>query len=408
MSGSINGMRVLVVSPTPTDPPDAGNRARILLLTEALSSWGHDVHFLHIQREGGDVDAMSARWKDRLHLAPYHKPNRRESFRQRWWRRLRQLISHDLRYTSGIDDWYDPESDRVIERLKSVCPFDVVLVEYVFFSRALSHFGPQTLKFIDTHDVFTNRHRIYLQNRIAPKFFSTTAQEEGKGLDRADVVIAIQRLEAETLKGLTRRPVITVGHLVKLASTPPRVRSPRSVLLFVGSVNPINGEGIRWFVRNCLPAIRSAVPAVTLRVAGRVCELIADVPGVECIGPVANLGEVYMSADVVVNPVQYGTGLNIKSIEALGYGLPLVASAPGGRGLEVGADRALLIARDAEEFAQDVVTLLKEDRRAEEMSRAALDLARAFNDESLRELRRVLSEFSGHVPIRGRGVDHPS
>lgn len=58
-------LKVLVVSPTPTHPTTAGNRARILNLCTLLRSAAHDVHFLHVQRERGNDSAMAASFGSR-------------------------------------------------------------------------------------------------------------------------------------------------------------------------------------------------------------------------------------------------------------------------------------------------------------------------------------------------------
>ena len=43
--------KILVISPTPTHPQNAGNRIRIYNLVSNLKELGHDVHFLYEGRE---------------------------------------------------------------------------------------------------------------------------------------------------------------------------------------------------------------------------------------------------------------------------------------------------------------------------------------------------------------------
>ena len=63
-------------------------------------------------------------------------------------------------------------------------------------------------------------------------------------------------------------------------------RAPRAPVpgrcLFVGSGSYHNYHGIRWFLDECWPAIRAAVPGATLDVVGTVCflRLPAAPPGV--------------------------------------------------------------------------------------------------------------------------------
>ena len=57
--------RILMISPVPTHPADAGNRARVLSLSTILREIGHDVYFMHVEQEAGDAQAMRTNWGDR-------------------------------------------------------------------------------------------------------------------------------------------------------------------------------------------------------------------------------------------------------------------------------------------------------------------------------------------------------
>jgi ribosome biogenesis protein Tsr3 len=52
----------------------------------------------------------------------------------------------------------------------------------------------------------------------------------------------------------------------------------------------------------------------------------------------------------VINPVRFGAGLKIKTVEALANGLPLVTSEEGARGLASLDREAILIARNVDQF----------------------------------------------------------
>jgi hypothetical protein len=54
--------KILVVSMTPTHPPNAGNRIRILGMSRWLREQGHEVHFLYSDQGWGDNEGMKAFW----------------------------------------------------------------------------------------------------------------------------------------------------------------------------------------------------------------------------------------------------------------------------------------------------------------------------------------------------------
>ena len=104
-----------------------------------------------------------------------------------------------------------------------------------------------------------------------------------------------------------------------------------------------------------------------------------------------DLGAVYDLADLVVNPVRAGTGLNIKSIEALGRGMPMVTTPSGARGLEAGAGTAFLVADAPADLADAVVRVLVDPTIAERLSGEARRFSQRWNAAQLDELRRILS-----------------
>ena len=70
-----------------------------------------------------------------------------------------------------------------------------------------------------------------------------------------------------------------------------------------------------------------AVPGARLLLAGTICERLAqDIAPFEPLGRLAHVDALYDLLDVVVNPMAWGTGLKIKSVEAVFEGLPLIAT----------------------------------------------------------------------------------
>lgn len=377
--------KILVVSPTPTHPQTAGNRTRVDGLLSGLRQLGHDVYFCHIRNEPGDEQAMRRIWGDRFVSLPYQRPNRPS---MRLKKKILSLFDPNARYIFGIDDWYDGSVDAPIRELHRRVRFDAVIVEYVFFSRVLELFGPDVLKIVDTHDVFTDRHLKYLQNGQVPQWYSTTRDQEAKALNRADVTIAIQDLERDFFSGLTRKKVITIGHIVALREASPPTGHR---ILFVASDNPINSAGINQFIAEAFPEIREHVPDAELVLAGSVCKAVADASGIVKLGRVDDLVPVYESAAVVVNPVRFNTGLSIKNLEALGYSQVLITAPAGAEGLESGIGSAFFVANNAPEFARHVVKCLTDRAFAGEVARCAYRYAADWNRETLQQLGAILA-----------------
>jgi len=119
----------------------------------------------------------------------------------------------------------------------------------------------------------------------------------------------------------------------------------RPTLGFIASDNGHNIEGLRLFVEHHWERVRDQVPDSQLILAGSVCDApgVCDIPGAVTMGRVDELLNFYSSIAAVINPCPSGSGLKIKSVEALAFGKPLVTTEEGAVGLESFAAPALFI-----------------------------------------------------------------
>lgn len=376
--------RILLLAPVPTHPSETGASARVRHMGESLLGLGHEVHFLHLQQAlRADRSAMQQYWRERLHVFRSLSP---ASFLGRARRKAIRLAGKALHLNLPVDCYFDPEAAGHVRALVTESRFDVVVVSYVFYSRLLDSMPATVRKLIDTHDVFADRYQLYRSRGQASEFFSTTPAGEARALDRADAVLAIQEWDASHFRSLTSRPVVVVGHLASVDESPPPVAAG-PVMLFVGGPMGINVHGVRWFLERILPAVRRRVPASELWLVGGIGQRVGHgVAGVRRLGFVESLGEVYRQAAVVINPQQFGTGLSIKSVDALLHGRPLVTTPSGARGLEDGAGAAFRQAESAEAFGEAVIELLTDPARASALGGSAREFARAYHQRQVEAL----------------------
>jgi glycosyltransferase involved in cell wall biosynthesis len=378
--------RILMISPIPTHPQNAGNRTRIYRLLCSLRDMGHEVHFLYVNTETADEKAMQRCWGDNFYLAPYRFPPRSLPM---YMKRMRFIFQRGFRHMKPLDFRYDKSLDDFLAALSRRMQFDVVIAEYVYWSRVLDCFDKSVLKVLDTHDVFAARHLMYLDENEKYYGFSTSEKEEARGLSRADVIIAIQEREKEYFSKITQKKTITVGHIGPLERLAHKT-SPEKTILFVGSRAGHNIHGIKHFINEVLPRIRSTIPDVQLILVGDVCRSIDDYEGCVKLGEVDDLESIYEKADVVINPRHFGTGLSIKTIEPMGYSKPVVTTSMGAKGLEDGANKAFLLADNPADFSRSVVKVLTDAQIADRLSTNAYEFVKRWNEASIKELASVL------------------
>ena len=112
----------------------------------------------------------------------------------------------------------------------------------------------------------------------------------------------------------------------------------------VASANRINLD----LVTDFLHAVQSqqAAPPFEVRIAGQVSTMIKDVsackreafhcPWVKLLGFVEDIAGFYADVDLVVSPVTLAQESMSKTVQAMSYGMPLVTTAFGCKGIETG------------------------------------------------------------------------
>ncbi len=265
---------------------------------------------------------------------------------------------------------------RLVGKLARKYEASALIAEYVFLTPCFNALPPDTLKLVDTIGVFSQKLEQVLAWGAAAAFACSKEEERGYLL-QADAIIAIQSREAKLLRSLVpEREVILVGmDFAVTGNEPANVGNPDSIAV-IASDNPLNIHGVRRFLAECWPQIKAAQPAATLHIVGRVGDACqSDDQAIRYSRWIPTLAEVYKDARVIINPAIAGTGLKIKSAEALAHGKPLVAWTNGVEGLDYIGSPPYIECRSWKEFADAVIRLLQSTDEAEKLSARALAYA---------------------------------
>ena len=142
-------------------------------------------------------------------------------------------------------------------------------------------------------------------------------------------------------------------------------------LLFIGSFRHFpNLRGYRFFLERIWPLIIREKPETRLTVVSgpdpahywrqHTGEDMPPAPhGVDLHAFVEDVRPLYESASIVVVPLPISAGTNIKVLEALAMGRPIVSTQPGCAGLGLDPGQSVLVADDAAGFAHAVLRLLE-------------------------------------------------
>jgi glycosyltransferase involved in cell wall biosynthesis len=180
-----------------------------------------------------------------------------------------------------------------------------------------------------------------------------------------------------------KRYLTRILHFPKVITIPNAVPIPilravtnEQTLLFLGHLAYApNSIGADFLVQNIWPIIYREMPNARLIIAGDKAEYTISyhqpTSGVEFIGFVDDLDEIYQRTRVVCCPLLSGGGTRIKILEAAGYGKPVVSTTIGAEGLEFKNNIEILLRDSAEEFAKACINLLKDKSICEQLGRTA-------------------------------------
>jgi hypothetical protein len=292
---------------------------------------------------------------------------------------------------------------------------DLAVINYAYWDGLLPrHAAPVTA--IETHDLLTlnQRMREALQQRLpAPPidaaqvaadvlredFFDRLGleadPEEFRIYDRYDYTIAISAKEAALIRQQTKQ---TETLLVPMTQEV-KPGQPRhdGAAIFVTGPNPFNLQGYLYFVKHVLPGVRRQSPSFRLQVTGATCQSVLPVKGVVLSGFVPDLKAVYESARFAICPVFGGTGQQVKVVEAMSYGVPVIVSRAAAESSPVRHGVNGLVANNAEEFADSCARLWGDRELCRQLGQAARDTIAA--DYSRSRLLEGLAKLVGQEPV---------
>ncbi|MGB5966191.1 MAG: glycosyltransferase [Sulfurimonadaceae bacterium] len=150
------------------------------------------------------------------------------------------------------------------------------------------------------------------------------------------------------------------------SSYTPKYDSKKIKLLFVGSLDWYpNIDAIEWFLDEVLPLLKSKnlyhFDIVGRDPSKKLIKKVNTFSNVTLHSNVPSIEEYYLNADIVSIPIRSGSGINIKVLEALSYGIPIVMTTFAKRGYE-GLD-FIPCADDSESFANKIDQLIDINNR---------------------------------------------
>lgn len=379
--------KALVFFPHNPYPPRTGAHQRCLAMLSGLKELGYDVTLFGstlITDSLWHADSIKNLQNDLgINVEVYQGTQADQQFMAQVSASSRDLVNWEMYTPPGLC-----ESFR--QRFAQLAP-DVVVINYALWGGLAS--GEEfksAVRIIDTHDLIT----VNIQKRQALGRYMTTvpftldqidpclveedffsklqleaAPDEYWLYDQYDYTITMSLGEAQAIREHTHRT--QVEYVPMTFTTEPLNNNYTGDPVFLVGPNPFNVQGYLYFTTKVLPVVLRQLPEFSLQVIGSACQQLVPVDGVQLLGFVPDLKPLYSESKFAVCPLIGGTGQQVKIVEAMAHGVPVIAlrnvaeSSPIQHGING------FIAENAEEFAEYTIQLFRNQELCRQMGQAA-------------------------------------
>ncbi|MCK9204395.1 MAG: glycosyltransferase [Bacteroidales bacterium] len=248
-------------------------------------------------------------------------------------------------------------------------------------------------KTIDYQDVFSKG----VERRLAtaPFYLKPFLKIEYKRLLRYehlvfeafDNKIIISEPDRDLIPHPDRKKIVVVANGVDTDFFKPEEKEKKFDLVFTGNMGyPPNINSAEFLVHEILPRVLPHKPDLRLMIAGanpHLRVMVLKSPQVEVSGWVPDMRECYAEARIFIAPMQIGTGLQNKLLEAMAMQIPCITSPLAFQALKAREGEDILVAQTPDEYAHHILNLLNDPEKARQIAKNGYDFVhKNFNWET--------------------------
>ena len=373
-------MKILWVKAGGLVPPDTGGKIRSYNILRQLARHHSVTFFSFYAAHDPDVHADLKKMFERVVTIPLKIPAPK-SFAEMREYGTRLLSSEPY----GITKYCRPEVRRALRALLEQNKYDVILCDFMVAAGVIPWEAP-TPKVLFTHNVeatIWRRHYEVASNAVwkAISWLEWRKMEaaERHYLRLADRVLAVSETDRDAFASflkIDKLTVIPTGVDVEFFQ-PTGGEEAENSLVFTGSMDWLpNEDAIFYFVDSILPLIKLQRPDVSLKVVGRSpsrkLQALAEIEkSIHLTGWVNDVRPFVACGAACIVPLRIGGGTRLKIFEAMAMGKAVVSTSVGAEGLAVRSDENILLADTPDDFAESVISLLRDAKRRQQLGTAA-------------------------------------
>ena len=247
--------------------------------------------------------------------------------------------------------------------------FDIIYFSTQLMAQVLLYKNWNSLIFIDFFDIYSSviERKIMLTKKTSPynlifyKELRKILSIERKISRKSDLIIAISNHDRNILKKYTSNKCITLQNGVRIPSKKWDNSSNKKIMMVGNFYHEPNIEGLNWFLnkvwKNIIQCNQNYVFDIVGQFPKEYSYLSLEFPNINLKGEIKKLGDLYRRSGCAIVPIRYGGGINHKVLEAMAYGIPIVSTSFGARGIS--HDGMLNIADTPKIFEESIIHILE-------------------------------------------------
>ena len=244
---------------------------------------------------------------------------------------------------------------------------------------------PGSILVYDAEALFSTREILKAKTKgfnLSAEEIKKMRQKEFQLMKKADLIVTVSENESRIITKDGGFPNVAVyGYPITSHKSIVGFEG-RSDILFIGSFlaqDGPNDDAIIYFVKFIWPKIQKNLSCklyvVGINPPDSILKLAS--PSIVVTGYVDDLEECYNRCRVFIVPHRYAAGIPLKLLDAMSYGIPSVVSDLIASQLNLIDGREVLVSKDADEFAENVINLYRNQQLWENLQENSYDFIRS-------------------------------
>ena len=305
-----------------------------------------------------DAIPVLSKYASAVHIIPISKPT---------------IISNIIRalFTGKplqVGYYYNKSTQKIIHSLIKKYQPDHIFCQLIRMAEYVKDLPiDKTLDYQDVFSVGVER-RLATSSFFMRPFLKLESQRlmdyERMAFDQFNNKIIISYPDRDLIPHPEKEKIIVVANGVDTDFFHPLTREKKYDLVFTGNMGyPPNIDAAEFLINKILPLVLEKRPDLRVLIAGTsptMRVMVLRSPHVEVSGWVPDMREAYAQAKIFIAPMQLGTGLQNKLLEAMAMKIPCITSSLANQALNAKPGEEILVGETPQEYAHHILTLLKD------------------------------------------------